>query len=103
MIVYNEEKHGQQSVFIKNVLDADGNITSSREVVLRLYQVENGGFLYFILYDDSMKPIPSFFQYLNFGLRGSPLTSRSKAAFALRLLYCFLSLSGYHASFPASE
>ena len=51
--------------------------------------------MYFILYDEHMKPIPSVYQYLNFRMKESPLTSRSKAAFAIRLLYCFLSLSGY--------
>jgi integrase/recombinase XerD len=95
MIVYSEEKRGQQSVFIKSVIDTEGNVTSMRKVSIPLYQIEHDGFLYFVLYDDYMKPIPAVYQYLNFRLQESPLTSRSKAAFALRLLYCFLSLSGY--------
>lgn len=94
MIVYSEEKNGQQSVFIKTVLNEEGNVTSARKVTMPLYQVEQSGFLYFVLYDDYMKPIVPVYQYLNFRLKESPLTSRSKAAFALRLLYCFLSLSG---------
>ena len=40
-----------------------------------------------------MKPIEEVYQYLNFQMQESPLTSRNKSAFALRLLYCFLSLS----------
>lgn len=95
MIVYSEEKRGQQSVFIKTVMDSEGTVTSTRKVSLPLYQVEQDGFIHFVLYNDYMKPIPSVYQYLNFRLKESPLTSRSKAAFALRLLYCFLSLSGY--------
>lgn len=42
-----------------------------------------------------MKVIPEVYEYLNFELQNKPLTSRGKSAFALRLLYCFLSLSGY--------
>ena len=95
MIVYSEEKHGQQSIFIKSVLDPDGNLTSRRKVSMPLYQIEENGFLYFILYNDNMKPITSVYHYLNFRMKENPLTSRSKAAFALRPLYCFLSLSGY--------
>ena len=95
MIVYSEEKIGQQSIFVKTILDEDGNTTSVRKVSIPLYQVEENGFVTFILYDDHMKPNASVYQYLNFKLRESPLTSRSKAAFALRLLFCFLSLSGY--------
>ena len=98
MIVYSEEKSGQQSVFIKTRLDADGNVTSARKVAIPLYQVKQDGFIHFILYDYYMKPIPSVYQYLNYRMRESPFTSRSKAAFALRLLYCFLSLSGYVAN-----
>lgn len=48
-----------------------------------------------MLYNDHMKVIPEVYEYLNFDLQERPLTSRSKSAFALRLLYCFLSLSGY--------
>lgn len=65
------------------------------DIIFPLYQIESDGFMYFILYDEHMKPIPSVYQYLNFRMKESPLTSRSKAAFAIRLLYCFLSLSGY--------
>ena len=31
--------------------------------------------MYFILYDEHMKPIPSVYQYLNFRMKKSPLTS----------------------------
>ena len=95
MIVYSEEKNGQQSVFIQTVTDDDGNVMSSRRVRIPLYQIEESGFIFFILYDENMKPIPAVYQYLNFWMKESPYTSRSKAAFAIRLLYCFLSLSGY--------
>lgn len=95
MIIYSEKKNGPLSVFIKTVTDDDGAVTSVRRVSMPLYQIDENGFVYFILYDEHMKPIPSVYQYLNFRMKESPLTSRSKAAFAIRLLYCFLSLSGY--------
>ena len=95
MIVYSEEKNGQQSVFIKNIISEDGNIVSCRRVTTPLYQQEENNFIYFILYDDNMNPISSVYEFLNHKMKESPLTSRNKAAFALRLLYCFLSLSGY--------
>ena len=95
MIIYSEEKLGNQSVFVKSIIDDDGNVTSTRKVSIPLYQVEKDDFLYFILYDDNMKPVQSVYNYLNFKMKENPLTSRSKSAFALRLLYCFLSLSGY--------
>ena len=95
MIIYSEEKNGQQSVFTKVITDDDGNVASARRVIMPLYQVEVNGFAYFLLYDESMKPLPSVYQFLNFRMKESPLTSRSKAAFAIRLLFCFLSLSGY--------
>lgn len=93
MILYSEKKKAQQSVFIKTVLDDGGNVVSERKVVLPLFQTEKEGFIYFLLYDDNMKPIASVYQYLNVKLKENPLTSRCKAAFALRLLYCFLSLT----------
>ena len=93
MIVYSENKFGNQSRFVKSILDEQGNLISERKVSMPLYQIEEGEFVYFIQYDDHMKPITSVYNYLNFKLKESPLTSRSKAAFALRLLYCFSSLS----------
>ena len=96
MIIYSEEKNGQKSVYIKTITDNEGNTLSIRRINIPLYQIEEKGFIYFILYDESMKPITSVFQFLNIHMKESPLTSRSKAAFALRLFYCFLSLSGYN-------
>lgn len=95
MIVYSEEKNGPQSIFIKTILDNDNNAVSKRTVTIPLYQVEKDGFIYFVLYNDNMEVISDAYEYLNFTLRESPLTSRRKAAFSLRFLYCFLSLSKY--------
>lgn len=93
MIIYSEEKNGHKSVFIKTILDNNNNELSKRKVTIPLFQIEKDNFLYFVLYDDNMKVISSVYEYLNYDLKESPLTTRSKAAFSLRLLYCFLSLS----------
>lgn len=93
MIIYSEEKNGHKSVFIKTILDNNNNELSKRKVNIPLFQIEKDNFLYFVLYDDNMKVISSVYEYLNYDLKESPLTTRSKAAFSLRLLYCFLSLS----------
>ena len=95
MIIYTEEKLAQQSIFSKRILTADGREVSNRKVTNPLYQITHDDFTYFLLYDDHMKVISEVYEYLNFDLQNRPLTSRSKSAFALRLLYCFLSLSGY--------
>lgn len=95
MIIYTEEKFAQQSIFHKKVLNANGDEISNRKVTIPLYSVSYNGFTYYLLYDSHMRVICEAYEYLNFDLQARPQTSRSKAAFALRLLYCFLSLSGY--------
>lgn len=94
MIVYSEEKDGKLSVFKATTIDdASGEVCSVRKVVMPLNTVVMDGFTYICLYDDNMLPVAEAYQFLNYEMRESPLTSRSFAASALRLLYCFLSLS----------
>ncbi|EJT5930516.1 site-specific integrase [Clostridium perfringens] len=95
MIVYSEKKFKQQSIFLKTILDNGGNEVSVRKVSIPLFQIEKDDFTYFILYDDNMNVIKEAYEYLNHDMKDMALNSRSKSAFALRLLYCFLSLSGY--------
>lgn len=95
MIVYSEEKLGPQSVFYKKILDVNGTEISTRKIAIPLYKAEQNGYTYFLLYDDKMRVISSVFEYLNYEIQLSPFTTRSKAAYALRFLYCFLELSGY--------
>lgn len=95
MIIYTEEKIAQQSYFYKKILGAKGETISSRRVTIPLYSIPYNEFTYFLLYSDQMKVIRDAYEYLNFDLQERPLTSRRKSAFALRLLYCFLSLSGH--------
>lgn len=93
-ISYEEHKYRTLSIFRKIITDAStGEIILIKNVTCPLKKVEENGFTYFILYNDSMQPIRDAFEYLNYDLRNTPFTSRSKAAFSLSLLYCFLSLS----------
>lgn len=94
MIIYTEEKIAQQSFFYKKILNTDGSEIANRKVTIPLYTVLHNDFTYYLLYDDHMKIIREVYEYLNYDLQERPLTSRDKSAFALRLLYCFLSLSG---------
>ena len=94
MILFSEEKNGHLSTFKKTILDEHGNEISVRKVSTPLFQINKDNFIYFVLYNDQMKVIHEVYEYLNFEMRERPLTSRSKAAFALRLLYCFTSLMG---------
>ena len=95
LTVYTEEKIGRKSNFIKIIIDPNGEVVSERKVTMPLFQKENLGFTYFILYNDKMEPNRIFFEYINYVLQDNPLTTRRASAFALRLLYCFLSLSNY--------
>ena len=93
MVLYSEQKDGRRTIYTANVVNDNGEIISQRIVTFPLYQVDQDGFTYFILYDDNMVPVREAYEYLNFALRGSPFNTRRKTANALRLLYCFLSLS----------
>ena len=46
-----------------------------------------------MLYDDRMMPIRDAYVYLNCDIGDRPLTTRTRAAYAIRLLYQFLSLT----------
>lgn len=94
MIFYSEEKDGRRTTYVvTSINDETGEMIAQRKVVFPLCQLDYEGFKYFLLYDDNMVPVREVYEYLNFALRDSPLNTRSKIANALRLLYCFLSLS----------
>ena len=50
MIIYSEEKNGQQSVFVKNITNDNGDITSTRKVTIPLYQVEENDILPYCIF-----------------------------------------------------
>ena len=102
MIIISEQKEGRRTVFVSNVVSESGELLSKRVVTNPLYEVEHEGLTYFLLYDDNMVLIREAYSYLNFTLRDKPDTTRSKAANALRLLYCFLSLTK-HSIFEIDE
>lgn len=93
MIVYTEKKLDNQSIFTKVILGEDGSEISSRSVYVPMFKIEKDSFVYFVLYSSKMEVISDAYEYLNFTLANNPITTRSKTAYALRLLYCFLELS----------
>lgn len=95
-ISYSEFKVGTLSSFRKIVTDeVTGEVILDKIVSCPIVRVNEDGFEYIVLYTNNMEPIQDAFEYLNYDLRYSPATSRNKAAYALRLLYCFLELSAY--------
>lgn len=95
MISYIEKKYRQQSTYIKIISNETGKITSQRSVTCPLYQVKNNGSTYFMLYDDNMNIIHPAYTFLNVSMAKNSYNTRKSAAHALRLLYCFLSLTLY--------
>lgn len=93
MVKIQVEKNRRRSIFYKAIMDEEGKVSSERKVLFPLYKVPVGDFPFFVLYDDDMNVVSPVFQFLNFKMRESPFNSRKKAAQAIRLLYCFLSLS----------
>lgn len=94
-IIYTEEKQGHKSVFSKIIIDQSGEETLEQKVSMPMFIRERAGFTWFILYDDKMNPNKDFFEYMNFTLQETSPNTRRATAFALRLLYCFLALTGY--------
>ena len=94
MHVFNEVKQGRQSIFEKHVLDEHGNSILRTETHIRLHAISEGAKDVYLIYDDEMRVISEAYVYLNSDLAASPPNTRKKAAYALRLLYCYLSLSG---------
>lgn len=92
MIVYTEKKLDNQSVFTKVILDVDGAEISSRSVLVPMYKIEKNSFIYYVIYSSKMEVISDAYEYLNFTLSDNPITTRTKSAYAIRLLYCFLEL-----------
>lgn len=92
MIVLEEYKAGNQSNYVVHALDDDGNEIHQREIRIPLIEMDaETKKTSFILYNDKWEPISEAFRYLNIEMKGRPLTSRRKAAHAIRLLYVYLS------------
>lgn len=93
IIVFSEKKQRNQSTFVKTILNSENEEISCREVTMPLFHLLKDGFDYFILYNEKMEVISEVFQYLNHDLEKSCYNTRNQAAFAIRLLYCYLSLT----------
>lgn len=94
MHAFQEVKVGNQSAFERHVLDEDGNSLAVTRARIPMHTVERDRKVFFLIYDDDMRVISGAYAYLNRKLLASSSKSRAKAAYALRLLYCFLALCG---------
>lgn len=93
MIIYQEEKTGNKSIFIKTVTNDAGKVLYQRKVMTPLYIIDHQGQKLFLLYDDNMNVIHDAYAFLNEVRGDKPFTTRKTDAAALRLLYSYLSLS----------
>ena len=95
MVVLSEEKEARRSVFSKTYIDEDGVIITDRKVDIVMKVEEYDGRDFFVLFDEDMRIIDDAFRYLNFVKKHASSNTRKSIAYALRLLYSFLSLFRY--------
>lgn len=93
MITYSSYKSGSQTIYQKHIIRDDGSEAYSRSARFPFIHVEKDGFEYIMPYNDDMIPIREAFDYLNYDMAERPITSRTQAATAIRILYCYLSLA----------
>lgn len=92
MIAIEEIKSRRLSKYMVHAFDDSGNEIHVRSITVPLIEVpENGSAVKFIMYNDQWEPISEVYRFLNIEMQGRPLSSRRKAAHALRLLYVYLS------------
>lgn len=74
---------------------SDGTVVSSRKVVIPIYEIEKDGYTNLFLVNDTDEIIHEAYKYLNRKCRHISFNSRLQKARGIRLLYCFLSVTGY--------
>lgn len=94
MHAFNEIKIGRQSLFERHILDENGESLAASRARIPMHVIERDRRKIFLLYDDDMNVISKAYAYLNKEILDSAPNTRAKAAYALRLLYCFLKMSG---------
>ena len=93
MITYSSYKSGSQTIFQKHIIRDNGSEAYSRSARFPFIHIKKDDFEYIVPYNDEMVPIREAFDYLNYDLADRPITSRAQAATAIRILYCYLSLT----------
>ena len=93
MIIYSSYKSGSQTIFQKHIIRDDGSEAYSRSARFPFIHFNKDGFEYIVPYNDDMVPIHEAFVFLNYDMADRPITSRTQAATAIRILYCYLSLA----------
>ena len=84
---------GSQTIYQKHIIRDDGSEAYSRSARFPFMHVKKDGFEYIVPYNDDMVLIRDAFAYLNYDMADRPITSRTQAATAIRILYCYLSLA----------
>lgn len=94
MIIINEQKSGSNITYSQTILDDCGKTITSSTIIFSVSQVILSSKIYWVLYDANMVPVPEVFNYLNVYMADKADNSRSKAAHALKFLYCFQAILG---------
>lgn len=92
MITIRERFQGKRKYY-ERAIKSNSSSEYVQTVEFRLIKVEKNGQVYFVLYDDELVSISPFFKYVNFEMAHLAFSTREQTAHALRLLYCYLSLT----------
>lgn len=92
-VIYTVEKECSASYYRKLITDNNGCVIADLTAHYPIMTASKDRFKYIILYDDDMKVVPEAYEFLNHNIRDFSLTTRKQYAYAIRILYCFLSLS----------
>ncbi len=94
MIIYKSHKIDNLNTYTV-IVKKDG-LEYSREVIIPLYSIKKENYDYLILLDDDSHVIHKAYSFLNRSIGNSSYNTRMQNAKAIRLLYCWQSLSKYN-------
>lgn len=95
MIKITEIKKNNSSVFEIQYFNSDNKLTSSQIINYKTYSLptkQNN--TTYMLYDSNMVPVSNVFNFINGEMSSQPDTSKEKALYALKFLYCYSELMG---------
>lgn len=93
VIIIREKVQCRRKYFERSISNESNVISTVQKIEFRLVKLKKDGRDYFVLYDDDMKPVSPFFQYINIEMGHLAYNTREQAAHAIRQFYCFLELT----------
>lgn len=93
MIIIREKTQGRRKYY-ERIISGEKRTDAFVQIVeYKLIKVSKDGRDYFVLYDDKMASISSFFKYINIEMSHLSYNTKEQAAHAIRQLYCYLDLT----------